>query len=507
MRSLAASLAAATLACGAPGTGATGNDASPPSAPSSTMPDAPSTTSTPAPTTSAPTTTTDPSTVPASPPLGPDRVIVPAPTKVSGCAVNCLYVDATAGSDANDGRTAATAFQTLGRAARAVAPGSTVLVASGTYTSDGTENPLTITTAGRADAWITFAAAPGQRPIIQLPRGSGATAGIHLPGVAYVIVDGFEVIGQNGSITPAEAAANDGTQAVLNQNCIYVDGMGFGAFHPDVPHDIVLRNNTVHGCSAGGIEANVADALTIAYNHVYDTSWWTVFGTSGIGLLHLTDVPGSGTTAGYKNWIVGNHVHGNRNELPFKAGAPPAIYDGNGIIVDDANHAQTAVGIHDTQGVPYTGRTYIANNVVHDNGGRGIHVFSSSRVDVVANTAFDDLLSSSPGIEAGEIDAQDSSSVNLLDNVAVNLVGKDMNMADGNRYDFDLWDGARLPTRGPHDLVGAAGLTDPAHGDFAPRPDSPAIGSGTTELAPSLDFFGHPRPAAAIDRGAIQVTR
>jgi hypothetical protein len=533
MRLFALALAAALLACGVPGaagdgptagSGATAGSpsgtpsATPSSTPSSTPSATPDTPSPPSSTASSPTSGTDGGspTAPASsdappapspPSLGPDRVVVPEPTTVSGCTVSCLYVDASTGSDANDGGTPATAFRTLARAARAVVPGSTVLVAGGTYTSDGTENPLTVATSGRPDAWITFAAAPGQRPVIQIPRGPGATAGIYLPGAAYVIIDGFEVIGQNGSITRDEAAENDGTQAVLNENCIYVDGMGFGPFHPDVPHDIVIRNTTVHGCSAGGIEANVADALTLAYNDVYDTSWWTVFGTSGIGLLHLTDVPGSGTTAGYKNWIVGNHVHGNRNELPFKAGQPPAIYDGNGIIVDDANHAQDAVGIHDTQGVPYTGRTYIANNVVHDNGGRGIHVFSSSHVDVVANTTFNDLLSSSASITAGEIDAQDSSSVDLLDNVAVNLVGKDLNMADGNRYDFNLWDGTTLPVRGPHDLAGPAGLTDPAHGDFAPRADSPAVASGTTELAPSRDFFGRPRPAGAIDRGAIQVTR
>src|SRR3546814_19370737 len=51
-------------------------------------------------------------------------------------------------------------------------------------------------------------------------------SGIHLFGVAYVIVDGFEVAGQNQSITREEAAGNDGSQALLNQACIYVDGIG-----------------------------------------------------------------------------------------------------------------------------------------------------------------------------------------------------------------------------------------------------------------------------------------
>ena len=72
-----------------------------------------------------------------------------------------------------------------------------------------------------------------------------------------------------------------------------------------------------------------------------------MFGTSGISLWHLTDVAGSTTKNGYKNFIVGNLVYGNKNNLPWKDGDPPAIYDGNGIIVDDARHTQRPGGIYD----------------------------------------------------------------------------------------------------------------------------------------------------------------
>jgi hypothetical protein len=60
---------------------------------------------------------------------------------------------------------------------------------------------------------------------------------------------------------------------------------------------------------------------------------------------------------------------------------------------------------------------------------------------------------------------------------------------------------------GPNDRVADPALADPAGGDFAPRPGSPALASGTGLLAPTLDFFGNPRPAGAIDRGAVQVSR
>src|SRR5918911_7871 len=294
-----------------------------------------------------------------------------------------FYVDANAGSDLNHGRTPQAAFKTLNRAAASVKPGWTVQVMNGTYTSDGTENPLTISVSGTPDAWITFKAADGQHPVIQIPRGSGAWAGIHLFGVAYVIIDGFEVIGQRASITAAEAAKNDGTQASLNHNCIY--------------------NN----------------------------AWWSVFGTSGIGMYHLTDAPGSTTKNGYKNFIVGNLSYGNRNNVEYKGGdVPAAIYDGNGIIVDDSKHTQRALGIRDVQGVPYTGHTYIANNIVHDNGGRGIHLYRSEHVDMVNNTSWNDMLSVSDYIRSGQIDALQCGDVNLMNNVVVNLNGKDVTFND-----------------------------------------------------------------------------
>lgn len=420
-----------------------------------------------------------------------------------------FYVDAAHGSDSNDGRRTTTAFQTLQRAAAAVKPGWTVKVLTGTYTSDGTAPPLTITSSGTADAWITFAAETGHHPVIQIPRGPGAWAGIDVLGASYIVVDGFEIAGQGPSITKQEALANDGTQPLYNHNCIYVDGVGFAGTRVPVPHDIVIRNCWVHGCTAAGIEVNAADAVTIQHNKVQDTSWWTVFDTSGIGLYHLTDAPGSTTKNGYRNFIVGNEVWGNRNEVPTLGapGVPRAIYDGNGIIVDDSRHTQAALGPNDVQDVPYLGRTYIANNIVHDNGGRGIHLYRSQHVDVANNTTFNNLLTTSDYLTWGEIDGFQSDDVQFVNNVCVNLVGKDVTFDDGNRYDYNLYDGASAPYRGPHDVLAPALLADPAHGNFTPQTGSPAVKSGTAALAPADDFFGNPRPASAIDRGAVQVSR
>jgi len=157
-------------------------------------------------------------------------------------------------------------------------------------------------------------------------------------------------------------------------------------------------------------------------------------------------------------------------------------------------------------GVPYRGRTYIANNIVHDNGWRGIHVFLSDHDDVVNNSTRNNVLSTSEYLKWGEMDGFDSHDVQFLNNVSVNRSGKDLTYDEGNRYDFNVWEG-NAPKHGPNDVLGAAHLADPANGNFAPLPGSPALGSGTATLAPADDFFGKPRPPGKIDRGAIQVTQ
>ena len=419
------------------------------------------------------------------------------------------FVDPVNGRDTNNGYTQGSAFRTLGRAAKALQPGWTVKLMNGTHTTDGGQEPLVIDVSGTADAFVTVTAAEGHHPVIQVPPGPNGWSGIHLLGASYVVVDGIEIVGRAASITYDEAATkNDGTQSLYNHNGIYVDGVGYPGTRPKVPHDIVIRNTIVHDCTAAGIQVTAADAVTIERNQVYRNSWWTRFGTSGIGFFHLTDAPGATTKNGYRNFIVRNISWGNRNELPFgRPGVPSAIYDGNGIIIDDSKHTQPALGANDIQGAPYSGRTYVANNIVHDNGGRGIHVYSSVHVDVVNNTTWNDLLSTSDFLKWGEVDGFSSSDVQFVNNIAVNRVGKDVALNDGNRYDFNLWDGASAPYKGPNDLWAPAKLADPGTGDFAPAAGSPALKSGTSALAPADDFFGNPRLAGAIDRGAVQVSR
>jgi hypothetical protein len=428
------------------------------------------------------------------------QVTAPLPGPPAACASNCYYVDAVNGSDQNNGRTPSTAFQTLQMAANTVGPGATVTVMSGTYTAaDG--GWLTLSTSGTPSAWIRFIAGAGQHPIVQTSSSSWAWYGIQITG-SYIVIDGFEVAGHNQSITAAQVGNGDPNSGLFNQACVGLNG-GSGA----IPHDIVVRNSILHDCGQSGFGVSVGDAITVAYNTVYNNSWWTWYDSSGISLWHLVDVPGSTVTNGYKNFIVGNVAYNNYNNVPSWALNPPGVTDGNAIIIDDNRHTGASSGANDPQNVPYTGRTYIANNIVYSNGGRGIIAGTSAHVDIANNTTYNNMLTDSPYIVVGEINAPNSYDVNVVNNIADNLNGKQVDETDGGTYLNNLWDGSNVPMLGANGLSQDPGFTNAAAGNFTPAAGSPALGSGTAALAPIIDIAGQARPATAIDRGAIQVSQ
>lgn len=434
-------------------------------------------------------------------------VSVPGPDSKpsSTCDRTCYYVNASTGSDSADGRTPATAWRSLRKAARVVTAGSTVLVASGVYA------PLRITTSGTPDGWVKFVAAPGARPVIRL---NDSRVGIATGSGAYILIDGFEVVGQNQTITAAQGHTNNGTQPELNENCILVGRIPSTSGSQKLAHDVVIRNNVVHDCSASGITTAFADAVSVVHNTVYNNSWWGVNNGSGISIWMLTDVTAS--DGPYKNYIVANFVYNNYCNLPFRYLRPvPAITDGNGIIVDTNSHITRMPNMPPYPA--YQGRTYIANNIVFDNGGKGIAANASSHIDVANNTIYDDERSNSTYVNVGEIAANRlSPDVHFYNNIVVNLSGKKLYSATGGTYDYNLLSGSAISSVGPHDIVrdpqltkpiGTGPIIDPVPTDFAPKATSPALRSGTNDGAPAVDYFNHPRSAGGVDRGAIQVSR
>ena len=348
---------------------------------------------------------------------------------VSGSALATIYYVSPAGSDANAGRAQAAPFLHIQTAINQTKPGDTVYVMTGVYTAPPAlwhEAVIAIATSGTSEHPITIRKFPGQHPIISTYANAKVWDAVEIT-ASYINSYGFEVIGnaQNVSLSQAEStaqtedsayessvaahASNPSTPIVYpgdaptNGNCIWIQN----AVH------VTIEDNLVHDCSASGIAVRTSDYIQVISNEVFNTSWWTVYDTSGINIQGMLN---SDSQTGYKLLILNNISHDNGNTQayynPLLGGGLPT--DGNGIIIDNnqmTNNAQ-----------PYVGRTLIMGNIVYNNGGSGLHTNLSMHVDIFNNTAYMNnrcpIQGSTCGsLNEGQIFGAQSKDVNIYNNI------------------------------------------------------------------------------------------
>jgi hypothetical protein len=253
----------------------------------------------------------------------------------------------------------------------------------------------------------------------------------------------------------------------------------------------------------------MSDYVTISGNTIYNASWYSIYGTSPISTL--TDWNSDSSTA-YKMVITGNRIFGSQEFIPWVVAGK--ITDGEGIIIDSTRNSayQSSVPI-----APYTGRTLIANNVIYNNGSSAIEVFESDHVDVVNNSSYQNILT--PVLTGrGEMNLGNASDVNVINNIFYSAAGQNpVTVNPGTTsmvvLNYNLYLGGTntgdVPN-GPNDLIGDPFYVDPADSNplnvlLSVSASSPAVGSGTSYLAPATDFAGNPRPGSkGFDRGAYQ---
>jgi len=445
------------------------------------------------------------------------------------------YVDGVNGSNYGDGSSTSSAFKTLSQAEAVALPGDTVEVENGTYIN-GTGPALDIVTPGSASGgYITFENAPGATPIIQV--GAGAYAAVAFePTAAYIILKGFTVLGPNKSLTlaGAEAAQSSptGPNVVYNGNCISINGNTQGATTGAIePNHIQILNNIAAYCAGGAIGGEAADYVTISGNTIYDSAWYTIYGSSAISLLGSYDTNPSDTTTKYKMQIVNNTIYGNEEFIPWVTAGK--ITDGEAIILD-SNVNSAYITSPQIPYAPYTGRFLVANNVIYNDGSSAIEVFETNHADIVNNSTFNDNLDQASQSGRGEIELSNISDVNIYNNIfyaSANSNGLNLYTActplpctsDYNIYygGTNNWNG--YGQNGAHDITvnplytstpmpTISGSGTPLPTDLLNAPTgvnlkllsgSPAIGTGTSTLAPSTDVLGNPRPSAnGYTRGA-----
>ena len=466
------------------------------------------------------------------------------------------YVSANNGSDSNNG-SETTPFQTINRAISFVNPGGTIFVMNGTYQNNGygtvdtatntnmnNNHVVTINKSGSEGAYITLKNYPGHSPLIQFDGRGGIVISNNMN---YIIIEGFEVVGPGASITYAEAYANREYKVLaasdpnddINYNHTYFSGKGIWGGY-GAHHHIIIRNNIVHDTAGSGIRFNDSDHITIEYNEVYDTTWWTSSASSAVVFAETIASSEADNGTDVKMVIRGNLVYNNWNRIPFYVTQLP---DNSGNTNSNYGTA-TYNNILDGQGLyvtrsddNYYGTFLFENNVCVNNGKNGINFDNSLGASAIIqnNTLYYNgvheiiqdisVANGNPGHrgqKVGGIKANRVQNVTVANNIVVTrdnlfsaielpnisgsrpvlnnifLNGKLPSDDNGVPYNFisccNMIDVDPLFTEVPSSVNGAI---DISQANFELTENSPAINAGDSNYSPSDDFLSNPRPALA----------
>lgn len=466
------------------------------------------------------------------------------------------YVSANNGSDSNNG-SETTPFQTINRAISFVNPGGTIFVMNGTYQNNGygtvdtatntnmnNNHVVTINKSGSEGAYITLKNYPGHSPLIQFDGRGGIVISNNMN---YIIIEGFEVVGPGASITYAEAYANREYKVLaasdpnddINYNHTYFSGKGIWGGY-GAHHHIIIRNNIVHDTAGSGIRFNDSDHITIEYNEVYNTTWWTSSASSAVVFAETIASSEADNGTDVKMVIRGNLVYNNWNRIPFYVTQLP---DNSGNTNPNYGTA-TYNNILDGQGLyvtrsddNYYGTFLFENNVCVNNGKNGINFDNSLGASAIIqnNTLFYNgvheiiqdisVANGNPGHrgqKVGGIKANRVQNVTVANNIVVTrdnlfsaielpnisgsrpvlnnifLNGKLPSDDNGVPYNFisccNMIDVDPLFNQVPSSVNGAI---DISQANFELTENSPAINAGDSNYSPSDDFLSNPRPALA----------
>uniref|UniRef100_UPI0006964991 GEVED domain-containing protein n=1 Tax=Hymenobacter terrenus TaxID=1629124 RepID=UPI0006964991 len=472
----------------------------------------------------------------------------------SGAHATEYYVSNANGNDATNAGSITSPFRTIqyianlkNSSGQYVLKGGDIVNVRGTntaYTNAAVEAnsyegaSVEIKASGSSGNYIIFRGYP-QDPIKPLIKFS-SWEGFSIKGnVSYVEIRGFRIQGNNSKVTLAGARAQPGTcdnpggakQPEYLGSGIAADGTNGGT-----PHHLRFIDNEVFECGTAGISAINSDYVTIENNLVYNNSWYTVFGSSGISVLTSRNYnsTSSNDAGSYHITVRNNRSFGNKLLVKWYQGTCKGITDGNGIIIDKGRVNS------------FVGKTLVANNLCVNNGGSGIQTFKTDNVDVINNTCYRN--STSPELSNGEIFANDSDNILIQNNISVsssnervfsranngtNVVTYANNLFFGNTITQSgsnissigtvVVNGTYVPN-GPSSTpeservtipLGSNKVADPLFNgqgtslsaDFTLQPTSPAINAGVNNKLSTTDLAGNTRVVGGtVDIGAYEST-
>lgn len=366
---------------------------------------------------------------------------------------------------------------------------------------------------GNPAKWTTIKPEPNVRPILHEVADTNEGNPLVNDRVffsiwnsSFIRIEGLEMVGWNGDIRTGINFAN-------------VNGGG--------DHDIQIINNYVHDFGGAGIGLGDSSQVLVEGNIVSGNCKVEADAPSGIDFFHPVLVSSDNSHFATDNSELGNP--GNQYALIIRNNTcydniltRGQLTDGNGIICDDFEHAQS-------DGVMFGGssqRTLVANNVCYYNGGVGVHVYESDYVDVFNNTCYGNQRNAGYG-EIDNVAAATEKHTSyagknnrFYDNICYPLtdrgagphgyVGGSASGAGGlDAWDYNLyWENGQLSlttASGAHDINRDPKFVSIANTDFHLSSASAAIGTGMGLYQISYDRDGNPR-GGVWDVGAYAAT-
>lgn len=328
------------------------------------------------------------------------------------------YYVATDGADTNPG-TLASPWRTLQHAADSLAPGDTVYARGGVY-----HERVRITKSGTsADGFITFAAYPGETPVMDgagFKVKKGWDPLVRLRDASYIKFEGFEirnfktrrinripigilVWGAGGYVEIRNNRIHD-----IKTNYQGMDGGDahgiavYGARAPQSIHNLIIDGNELYALKLGSSEALVVNGnveqFQITHNVVHDNN------NIGIDAIGFEGVAPDAAYDQARDGVIADNVVYNidSSKNPAYAGERSAdcLYvDGGTRIVVERNLAHHCnIGVELASEHPGRATSYITlrNNFIYRNSEGGIFIGGYDRqrgrteyCSIVNNTLFD----------------------------------------------------------------------------------------------------------------------
>ncbi|WP_452224011.1 T9SS type A sorting domain-containing protein [Lacinutrix chionoecetis] len=385
-------------------------------------------------------------------------------------AQTTYYVDQQNGSDASNGTSVSTAFETFDKAKNEVSAGDTIEII-GEYSNPSYNPNYTYTTEHDAHLWHAentirinnLNGSAGNYITIKAHNNSTVLKGdggniFRITNSSYLKIEDFNMEGEvdriplttannlqfvyiiddgnlQGTVTAPDAAdikfrnldeTND-TDGIVEETDTYSDISNLSVKRPSYvdtrgffmsnSENVIITNNTIHHTPGGGLRVSDSKFVDVIGNEIYRCSARSYSGTHAL-VVTRTEPIGS---TDYSIKILKNLIHHNYNEqfswAPDKTIITPIIDEGKGISLQRNNTAGWING---------SGRILVANNLCYWNGFSGVHSNDGNRIDFINNTcylnSYTNTVTYAGQTQQGRnigVSAQGSDDIKMINNISV----------------------------------------------------------------------------------------